>query len=237
MTILKLDFNPPVISLGNLFITPFGISLTFAGFLYLFLVFRELSDEYSDDDVVSLSLWSLFCFILGGRIGFGVSHFAWWGLNPLVWLGFWRFGGFSFWGGLIGWFLFILFFSKKKSWNAWYILESVLIPLIFFYLLALLGMFFSTANQSYLFHSLLLLPVLLSTRFLKRYRSFSWYPSGRPGFLFLSTLSLFLIFDLIVDFLLSDTLYLNGILKIIILILSLGLIYFLSKEPKGNQRR
>lgn len=226
---MGFEFSPPLVSLGKFFITPFSISLAVGGVLYLFFSFIKLADEFSEDDAVSLSLGSFLCFVLGARVGFGLSHFSWWGLNPLIWLSFWRFGGFSFWGGFVGLLLFAALFALRKKWNVWYILEAILFPLVFLCLLTLLGMFLSTANLVYLWYFGLVFLVLLASIFLKNYRSFAWYPSGKPGFLFLSTLALFLFLSLILDFLTGNLLYLIEILKGAVLFFSLIMIYHFSK--------
>lgn len=226
---MDFEFSPPVVSLGNLFITPFSISLAAGGILYLFLSFIKLADEFSEDDVVSLSLGSFLGFVLGARVGFGLSHFSWWGLNPLVWFSFWRFGGFSFWGGFIGLVLFVVLFALRKKWNVWYTLEAVLFPLIFLCLATLLGMFLSTANPVYFWYLGVVFLVFLVSIFLKNYRSFTWYPSGKPGFLFLSALAFFLFLSLILDFLTRNPLYLVEALKTVVLVLSLITIYRFSK--------
>lgn len=142
-------------------------------FYFLFDTFRRLSKDYPQQEVVKMSFLSL---ILSGVLYYLVSRFS---LQL------------SFTAALLGLVLVVCFFTRQNSWRFWAVLESLSVPGLVTWLLVSFGDWFQMGAA---------LVVLLSNLYWQNYRRFSWYPSGKVGFLFLVDLVQFSVIRIGLDF-------------------------------------
>jgi len=206
-------FKPLVWNWGFLTVTPFGFLFALGLISYLFLVWRRFRQEYPEEEVINFSLLTLLAFLSVGRLVYGLSHWSDWRKDPFSWLLFWQRGGFSFWGGGVGAVLAAVLFCQKKKWKVEYWLEGATLPFLIATTLSGLGLFLTTGKAIFLARIFALLLTILAVVLLSGYRSFTWYPSGKPGFLFLVALIILLLFEGGLDFYLTHRLYWRSILS------------------------
>ena len=154
--------------------------------LYLYLIWRNLRDDYKNEDLVSYSWLSLLSFLIGGRLIFGLLNWGIWNDNWLNWLSFWNNQGFNYIGAVAVWGLVTWAYCEKFNWKMWALFEDVFGILYVF--LAVLMLAEAVKNKLNLYW-LTIMMVLIITVAIKRlvmtkYRSFSWYVSGKKGFAF-----------------------------------------------------
>ncbi len=157
--------------------------------IYLYLIWRNLRDNYKHEDLVSYSWWSLFVFLIGGRLSFGVVKWGIWNDSWWSWFSFWSKPGFNYIGGLVLWILITARHCQINKWKIWAFFEDV-IGIVYVYLAIL--MLIEAINHKFdLFWVTLMmiciLMVAIKRLIIKRYRSFSWYLSGKKGFAFFFT--------------------------------------------------
>lgn len=167
---------------------------------FLFQVFCQLRDDYLEKDIVRAS-------VIGGLI----SGLFWWsakkyelGLIPI----------------LLGVLLTIYFFSRYYSWRFWATLEQI----------AVAGVISLIIAYAYGVDVIPCLLTLATNLFWRNYRRFSWYPSGKAGFLFLANLASLSLFNSILDFWQGRLIKLVG--QAIVFILCLISLILLSDKRK-----
>lgn len=160
-----------------------GIIKLVGAVLYLYLLWRNLRDNYKDELLVVYGWLSLLVFLIGSRVTFGLLN---WGKFETFgqWFQISTFPGMFYGGGVVAVLLMTWWFSEVNSWKIWSFLEDAL--QLFFGLLTVivLGEWWSAGMDiRYLMVSLTMLFGLTLAWFFKgRYRSFTWYVSGKKGF-------------------------------------------------------
>lgn len=197
-------------SIGSLTITPLWWCIFLAGFLSSFAIWRRLKEDYPEEDVYKLIstvfVLIVVLWIIGRYLGLGlVSAFLGITLSVFVW-------------------------SKGVHRNIWEVFDTFCFPVLYFFIFGGIGLFlvgFDFWELRYLGVGLVgLIYYLYAT---KRYRSFSFYKSGKIGFLFWSTslvlFSLLCVID-ILAFIEKTGLYWQSISHLIIVLFSTGIIYW-----------
>jgi len=141
-----------------------------------FVFWRNLKEDYSDEEIFSVSILIFIFSFLGERV-------------------------FSLQGAFLGAIFPLAFFSRIKKWDFWLAADALVFPLLI-------------AGAAFNFQEPLKIFLLAIVGFLgwwakENYRSFSWYKSGKVGFLIcFSTLSFFSLF-LILEIFIYKVLYLR----------------------------
>lgn len=148
----------------------------FGVLLFLFLFWRKLREDYPDSQIFSASFFILFGICLGSLVSIYVLP-DWW---------FWL----AFLGEATGLFIGILRFHLRvfETIEAGVIATLPLLGVVFLYN-------FLQKGSHYSFFGIIVVS-LLYVLFLfldKRYKTFTWYGSGRIGFSGLTVLGLFFI--------------------------------------------
>lgn len=157
--------------------------------IFLYLVWRNLNDDYRDEQLISYGWSSILVMLLGGRIVYGLWN--WGALNDswTSWFMIFRVSGFNFYGGIIFVLIWTVWFCIRNEWKVWSFLEDVT-PIYYLLLAFLSGGEYIRAglDARQLSWMLLALSGYLFANFLRgRYRSISWYKSGKKGFVFFAT--------------------------------------------------
>lgn len=136
--------------------------LFFLGVLaFLFFYWQKLKEDYTQDEIFS----SGFLIIFGAILGFIIFN---------RWL-----PSFSFWGFFAGGVLFGLYAVSKMNLKGYEVWDGAGLGFVW------LTLFSSLAGKEEDFLSILpaLVSLVVYFLFLKNYRKFSWYPSGKIGFI------------------------------------------------------
>lgn len=137
----------PVIGIGFLSISTFGIFLALGMILGIFLVWRiARAWDMNEEKILDLTLLTILGGILGARVYFILQNFHLFGLSLGQWLNFQKYPGFSFWGALLGGFFTLRFFTKKFRINSWQAADFALVGLLGGLILESLGCFFGGCN-------------------------------------------------------------------------------------------
>jgi hypothetical protein len=152
--------------------------------MFLYLTWRNLRENYQEEKLISYSWLALLIFLLGGRAVFGLTNWGVWNDNLTDWLSIWTHPGFNYWGGVGAMLLVTGWYCKVNDWKLWSFLEEMT-PNIYFLGVFLMAEEFIRSGFNIGVGIYLLTAVLgwVIVRLIsKRYRSYSWYKSGKKGF-------------------------------------------------------
>jgi len=219
------------LNLGQVKITPFFWSLAISVVLASFFFWRKLREDYADEEIFKTTLILFFSSLFFSRLIFIFFHLEKFDFSLGRWLSISTFPGFSvlgaFWGGVL---TLAWMFSKYKI-NIWEGLDSLSQPLLIFVSLGGLGSFLEKGSlRGLAFSGVGILGFVVLEFLRKRYRTFSWYKSGKTGFLFWSTSLYVFALCSILDFVLGVALYLEELFWCLTILVSVGIIYYRSER-------
>jgi phosphatidylglycerol:prolipoprotein diacylglycerol transferase len=256
---------PILLEIGPVVIYSFGV-VVFLGFILAsFLCFRRLRDEnFEENDIFDGVLFSGFFGLVFSRIFYCALNFKTFGSDLFRILNFGKHVGFSLWGFLFGVFFGIWLFCRKKGWNFFSVMDNFTIPLAVFLIFIQVGCFFNGCNYGavttlpwglelpgtfqkrhpiFLYEAILLVIILVwLMKIEKRWRSFEWYKSNKPGFMFCLFLGIFGLVRVGLDFFSEDKLYWRSLnLKILapalLGLMFLGILYLRSERSAREDFR
>lgn len=170
-----------------------------SGFISIFVFWKFLKEDYSEDQIFSLAFFSL----LGGLLGFVLSRFV--------------FGEFSFWLVFLGVSGAFVLFYKKNKFMFYEYLEGVIKALLFF--LSLLSISYSILEKSFMGLILFVAVFLVFSLYFflsKSYKKFTWYRSGKIGFAGLTVAGIFFLLRGGIFFVYPDAPTMSGSLEPVI---------------------
>ena len=157
----------------------------FGIFLFLYLIWRKLRDDFVEDEVVSFSWIALVGFLLVGRVSYGLINWGVWNESWTNWVLFWQNPGFNYLFGYLGLWLTAFWYLKDKKWKTISVFEDMLRAVVV--LAVALGVdeyIRGSRNIEVLYvMGVLVLVTVMSLVLGRKYRSFVWYKSGKKGFL------------------------------------------------------
>jgi len=165
----------------------FSLLRIVAIFLFLYLSWRKMRHDYAQEDLLTYSWLFLLAFLASGRLIYGLVNWGIWNDSIWDWLSVFTKRGFNYFGGYIGAIVFSYFFAKSRSWKMWNFAEDLTPVFMVFMLTLLLGeLAVSLSNIGlFLWLNLLIATFVLTNILSKKYRSYTWYKSGKKGFGFL----------------------------------------------------
>lgn len=179
-----------------------GVGIYFA----LFLFWKLLRDDYEDSDI--FSLW--FVSLVGGILGFSLANLFL--SEDALFL------------GTASAVIFGALRAKKLKMKMVEILESSVPSVFLFFLFVLASWAIRGVNLSLAIDfALALFGLVLFWFFKLHYRRFLWYPSGKPGFASLASVSVYFILRAVVAFFASRMLSLDLVLFSLPATLTFGL--------------
>jgi len=122
---------PVLFSVGNFSISSFGVFLAL-GFLFgVFLVWRlSRAWDLDEEKILDLTLASFLGGLVGARLYFVLEHWDLFAQNLSKIFLFYKLPGFSFWGGILGGWLTLFYFSKKWKIDFWQIADIASVGLL-----------------------------------------------------------------------------------------------------------
>lgn len=119
---ITVDFNPILVKLGPIRISWYG-TMYFLGFIFSYLLVRVQVKKkdfgISLEEVEGLYFFLILGLVVGARLGYVLFYdLPVYRSHPLEIFAVWH-GGMSFHGGLIGVFMAILYYCRKKKMSFW----------------------------------------------------------------------------------------------------------------------
>lgn len=114
---------PVLFSIGNVSVSSFGVFLALAFLFGVFLIWRlSRAWDLSEEKILDLTLLSFLGGLLGARIFFVAEHItSFLSLERILLVN--KYPGLSFWGGFLGSWLTLYFFSRKFKMDFWQIAD------------------------------------------------------------------------------------------------------------------
>lgn len=194
------------------------VALAVISFSYVF--WTRLREDYTSDQIFS----STIIFLFGGLLGFIIFD---------RWL-----PNFSFWGFVLGLSVFGLYAIRKMGIRLLEALDGGVLGFLWFAVFIYLGNVVRTGAEAFI----AILPAVVSLAafylYFRKYRKFSWYPSGKIGFVAGSIMFLYFTLRALVDFYLFrvlsfHSLILDSLLSLLVSAVFAGVIYLRSgKQDK-----
>jgi hypothetical protein len=155
--------------------------------VFIYLIWRNLKDDYNEQKIIGYSWLALIGFLVVGRIFFGLIHWGVWNTNVADWLTVWNKPGMSYIGGYLGLALVTWIYAKKQQWKILAFMEDVLKPVLVLtgFLIADEWLRSKMDWRILIYILIIVIAYIVSIWVGKRYRSFVWYKSGKKGFVFL----------------------------------------------------
>lgn len=138
---------PVLFSIGGLSFSSFGVFLALGFLLGIFLVWRlcrawDLDEEKSLD----LTLLTFIGGLLGARIYFAAENLPVFASSPLNLILINKVPGLSFWGGLLGGWLTMYIFARRKRLDFWQLADIALVGVVGGLVLSDIGCFLGGCN-------------------------------------------------------------------------------------------
>lgn len=156
----------------------FGL-LKLAGLmLFLYILWRNLRDDYKEDDLIAYGWAAVAAILVVGRLSYGIVNWGVWNDSWIDWVNLFNKTGFNYVGAVAGFLLVSWHFCRDNEWKIWPLMEKVT------------GMsylalsFYSLLEGWWIWSGIFLFAALLAKYISSKYRSFVWYKSGKKGFVF-----------------------------------------------------
>lgn len=196
-----------------------------SGWLWLYLVWRNLRDSYQEEKLIGYSWMILLVFLVVGRITFGVVNWGVWNERIVDWLLIWQKKGFNYWGGLGAAVITTIWYCKVNNWKIWSFFEDITKIWYLLMGLVLIGELirggFNWLTVAYF--GVVIIGLVIALMIEGKYRSLVWYKSGKKGFVFFFTNMMGCLLAGVVGIILGEKLIVAGIFSGLCLIFMIGL--------------
>lgn len=170
----------------GLSVTPFFWSLVLAFVFSSFSFWRRLKEDFKEEEIFTLTLTILFFSLFFSRLFFVLLNINIYGLELANWFSLPHKNNFCVVGAFCGAILACFLGAKKIKKEFWEAIDALSLPIFYIICFSSVGLFLQKGELFLLFYLLVgILGVFLNLHLIKRYRSISWYKSGKIGFLFL----------------------------------------------------
>lgn len=164
----------------------------FGAFLFLFIFWRRLREDYTRDTVLNGGFVVFLSGFLSGVLGWAASFYL---PDYLIFesVGLW------FWSGFLGLFGGAYYYSLRNKLILSEVYEVSFIGILpFYFLLVLFDVLAAFSVVSFVYLVLIVLVGGLYVYLGRNYKRFSWYKSGRVGFAGLAALGVLFLFRAII---------------------------------------
>jgi hypothetical protein len=161
-----------------------GIIETIGAVVYMYLLWRNLRENYDEKQLVIFGWTSVLAFVVVSRLVYGLLN---WGKWKTVdqWFNLTANPGMFYGAGVVAVILLIWWMSRINNWKIWSFIEDI--TALFYGLMAVIVIdeWWKNKDIKLLIVSLtMLFGWALAIFFKGKYRSYSWYRSGKKGFIF-----------------------------------------------------
>ncbi len=133
---------PTILTIGKFSLSSFGLFLALAFLFGVFLIWRlSRAWDLDEEKVLDLTLLTFLGGLIGARLYFALSNLSFFAFDPIKLILFTKYPGFSFWGGFLGGWLSIYYFSRRKKLDFWQIADIASIGFLVGLIISDLGCF------------------------------------------------------------------------------------------------
>lgn len=163
----------------------YSASGTLGALFFLFIYWRKMREEYPVKLIFSNAFSILFSVIIGTIVGFLIT-------DSIPETRIFDKEGLWFWGAVLGFIISFIFYNFKNKFEFFENLETTGIGLLVWLGFISLAYGLSNLRLDAFISAILIAVLLLVYKVLaSKYKTFSWYKSGRVGFAGITTLALF----------------------------------------------
>ena len=213
-----------------------GIFRVLGIIVFLYLLWRNLKENYDDQKLITFSWLALLGFLIFGRFFYGLFNWGVWNNDLIDWISVTNKPGMSYIGGYLGLILTSWLFARKEQWKFFAFMEDLSRPFLAMVSFFMLDEFLRSKFDlmSFLFLILMVLLFPLFGFLTKKYRSFVWYKSGKKGFTLLALNFLFFLIVALLLILFKESIVNIVLASIISLVSFIGL--FVLGEVKYERK-
>lgn len=138
---------PVLLSIGSLPISSFGVFLVLGFVTGMFLVWRlARAWDLDEEKILDLTLLTFIGGIIGARVYFATENLSIFISSPLNLLLINKLPGLSFWGGILGGWLTLYYFARRKRLDFWQLADIAFVGLLGGLILSSFGCFLGGCN-------------------------------------------------------------------------------------------
>lgn len=138
---------PVLFSIGNISISSFGLFLALGIITGVFLVWRlSRAWDLSEEKVLDLTLLTLIGGLISARVYFAIENLQYFIASPFNLFFINKVPGFSFWGGFLGGWLSLYYFTRRFKGNFWQFADIAAVGLLGGLILSDIGCFLGGCN-------------------------------------------------------------------------------------------
>lgn len=209
----------------------FGLSLVLAFVLGNFLLWKKTkAKDISSETVFDLSLVSLICGLISGRLFYILANWQVFQIDIFRWIHVVRYPGFSGKAVMVGFLLTLLYLCRKRKIYPWLFLDCLVVPFIYALALGQLGCLINecvvgTMTKFHFRHPLGLYAIIgtlilmlvvkkLETylpQIISRFHKEKKWEVRSEGLLFIFVLSLYSVIDFVLELFRENALYLENV--------------------------
>jgi len=135
--------NPVMLDLGFIQIKWYSFFILIAMLSACFIIYKEAKNKKIEiEDLENVLFYGIICGIIGARIYYVLFNLHYYLKDPLEIIKIWN-GGLAIHGGIIGCFLFLVYYTKKKKWNLLVLLDIIAVSLLLAQAIGRWGNFFN----------------------------------------------------------------------------------------------
>jgi prolipoprotein diacylglyceryltransferase len=138
---------PVIFSVDKFSVSTFGVFLCLAFFTSVFIIWRlSRAWDLNEEKILDLVILTIIGALIGARLYAIADNFVFFGADPLKWILFYKYPGFSFWGGFLGGWLALALYSKSSKTEFWLSADIASVGFLSGLIVADIGCFFGGCN-------------------------------------------------------------------------------------------
>ena len=131
--------SPILFTIGKFNVYSFGFFLSLAFLLSTFVIWKYAKDELKEEEYLDAFLYTSFAALIFARLTFIILHFNEFGTNILKYIVVRETPGLSLFGGLLGGFVYLFWYTRRTKENFWKLLDLFSVAGSFSLILAKIG--------------------------------------------------------------------------------------------------
>jgi len=202
----------------------FGIIRLVGIIIYLYFLWKNLRKDYEEEKIIELGWISVLAFLVGGRLGYGLIN---WGVWKSLgdWFLVYSVSGFDYIIAGVFFWISIFLWSKLNDIGKLVIADNIVLVFWLMVVMFLMDEYVRSIFDTRVIGLLIASILSMGGGYVvtEKYRSFSWYKSGKKGFVYFFSVILFFLINYILSFIFDSSWKFNWLFVILGLIFGVGL--------------